>query len=58
MQGRVARSAVASVDAVERFVFFDGVADTFGTSGEPRELMEHFGLTAAHIVEAAMELLG
>ncbi len=35
-----------------------GVADTFGTSGDPRELMEHFGLTAAHIVEAARELLG
>lgn len=34
-----------------------GVADTFGTSGDPRELMEHFGLTAAHIVEAARELL-
>jgi len=35
-----------------------GVADTFGTSGEPAELMEHFGLTAAHIAAAARELLG
>lgn len=35
-----------------------GVADTFGTSGEPGELMEHFGLTAHHIVAAARELLG
>jgi transketolase len=35
-----------------------GVADVFGTSGEPAELMEHFGLTAAHIVAAAEELLG
>lgn len=34
-----------------------GVADVFGTSGEPRELMEHFGLTAAHIAAAARELL-
>lgn len=35
-----------------------GVADVFGTSGEPAELMEHFGLTARHISEAAAELLG
>jgi len=34
-----------------------GVADTFGTSGEPGELMEHFGLTATHIASAARELL-
>ena len=34
-----------------------GVADVFGTSGEPRELMEHFGLSASHIVAAAKELL-
>jgi transketolase len=34
-----------------------GVADMFGTSGEPAELMEHFGLTAAHIAAAARELL-
>lgn len=34
-----------------------GVADVFGTSGEPAELMEHFGLTAEHIVTAARELL-
>jgi transketolase len=35
-----------------------GVADVFGTSGEPAELMEHFGLTAKHIAAAARELLG
>lgn len=34
-----------------------GVADVFGTSGEPAELMEHFGLTAADIVSAAKELV-
>ncbi|MBN2847395.1 MAG: transketolase family protein [Coriobacteriia bacterium] len=34
-----------------------GVRDVFGTSGEPAELMEHFGLTAAHIAEAAREVL-
>lgn len=30
-----------------------GVRDTFGTSGEADELMEHFGLTAPAIAEAA-----
>lgn len=31
-----------------------GVQDVFGTSGEPDELMEYFGLSARHIVEAAL----
>lgn len=35
-----------------------GIADMFGTSGEPSELLEHFGLTAEHIKRAALELLG
>jgi len=35
-----------------------GVADVFGTSGEPAELMEHFGLTGNDIAAAARELLG
>lgn len=34
-----------------------GVRDVFGTSGEPAELMVHFGLTAADIAAAATELL-
>ncbi len=33
-----------------------GVRDVFGTSGDPEELMEYFGLTAADIVEAVHEL--
>ncbi|MBI5231544.1 MAG: transketolase family protein [Coriobacteriales bacterium] len=33
-----------------------GVRDVFGTSGEPRELLEHFGLTASDIARAAREL--
>jgi transketolase len=33
------------------------VADTFGTSGDPEELMAHFGLTTGDIVAAARELL-
>lgn len=32
---------------------FVGVRDTFGTSGEPEELAEHFGLTAPFIADAA-----
>ncbi len=35
-----------------------GVADVFGTSGEPAELMQHFGLTSADIAAAARELVG
>lgn len=34
-----------------------GIDDRFGTSGEPAELMEHFGLTAEHIAAAARELV-
>ncbi len=34
-----------------------GVADVFGTSGDPVELLEHFKLTAEHIAAAARELL-
>jgi transketolase len=34
-----------------------GVRDVFGTSGEPAELMEHFGLSAAHIADAARGVL-
>ncbi|MDO8880904.1 MAG: transketolase C-terminal domain-containing protein [Coriobacteriia bacterium] len=34
-----------------------GVRDVFGTSGEPAELMEHFGLSAPHIAEAARGVL-
>ncbi len=34
-----------------------GVRDVFGTSGEPEELMTHFGLTAHHVAEAARKVL-
>ena len=34
-----------------------GVRDVFGTSGEPAELMAHFGLTASDIAKAAREVL-
>jgi len=33
-----------------------GVADRFGTSGTPEELIEYFGLDAGSIVQAALEL--
>lgn len=35
-----------------------GIEDEFGESGEPDELMEHFELTAPHIVAAARKLTG
>ncbi len=34
-----------------------GMQDRFGESGEPQQLLEHFGLTAKHIVIAAHEIL-
>lgn len=34
-----------------------GVKDTFGESGKPHELMEKYGLTARHIVEAVQAAL-
>lgn len=35
-----------------------GVQDRFGESGDPHELLEHFGLTPKHIVVAVHELVG
>lgn len=34
-----------------------GMKDRFGESGEPNELLEHFGLTGAHIAMAVHEVL-
>lgn len=34
-----------------------GMTDRFGESGEPNQLLEHFGLTAPHIVDRARELV-
>lgn len=35
-----------------------GIDDRFGESGEPDELLDMFGLTAPHLVEAAKKLVG
>ncbi len=35
-----------------------GMQDRFGESGQPEELLEHFGLTAKHIALAAHEVVG
>ena len=35
-----------------------GMRDRFGESGEPDELLEHFGLTSVHIALAVHEVLG
>lgn len=34
-----------------------GIKDRFGESGQPEELLEHFGLTGKHIALAALEIL-
>jgi transketolase len=34
-----------------------GVADRFGVSGKPWELVQHFGLTAEHLAKKVMELM-
>jgi transketolase len=34
-----------------------GMVDRFGESGQPDELLEHFGLTGQHLVKRAQELL-
>ena len=33
-----------------------GMRDRFGESGQPEELLQHFGLTATHIAMAAHQL--
>lgn len=35
-----------------------GIQDQFGQSGSPDELLKHYGLDAAHIVDAARKMLG
>ncbi len=52
-------SAVAEVLGEQAPVPFArvGVRDVFGTSGEPAELMEHFGLSAPHIANAVRAVL-
>ena len=38
-------------------VEFIGVKDKFGQSGEPKELIEHYGMGASHIVAAVKKVL-
>ena len=52
--GAVAEALAATTPAPIEFV---GVRDRFGTSGEPEELAEAYGLTAPHIAEAARRVL-
>ncbi|HUV04313.1 MAG TPA: transketolase [Armatimonadota bacterium] len=55
--GNIIASAILS--QAQRPVAFDmvGVADRFGESGKPWELMQEFGLTAEHLAEKAREIL-
>ena len=36
---------------------FVGVQDTFGQSGKPTEIMEHYGMGVSHIKDAARRIL-
>lgn len=51
--------ATAVLAQTERPVAFDmvGVADRFGESGQPWELMQEFGLTGEHLAQRAREIL-
>lgn len=49
----VAELLARTVPTSQRFV---GVHDAFGQSGEPAELIEHYGMAAHHIVAAALEI--
>ncbi|HEY4516897.1 MAG TPA: transketolase C-terminal domain-containing protein [Candidatus Paceibacterota bacterium] len=37
---------------------FVGVQDRFGQSGEPKELIEYYGMSASHIVSAVKKIIG
>ena len=52
-------SAVAELLATTHPVPIEmvGIQDQWGQSGQPRELLEHYQLTAPHIVEAALRVL-
>jgi transketolase len=52
--GAVAEALAATIPCPIEFV---GVRDTFGASGEPDELAEHFGIGAKAIAEAARRVL-
>jgi transketolase len=52
--GAVAEALAATIPCPIEFV---GVRDTFGTSGEPEELADHFGISARFIAEAAVRAI-
>ena len=52
--GAVAECLVKNYPVPMEFI---GVQDRFGESGEPNELLKHFGLTAEFIVEAAKNVI-
>jgi transketolase len=50
----VARAVTGSYAVPMEFV---GIEDTYAQSGDPQKLLEHYGLTAKHILEAAQKVL-
>jgi transketolase len=53
-------SAIAELLAAEcpTPIEYIGMRDQFGQSGEPKELIEHYGMDVAHIVEAIQKAAG
>ena len=59
-RARVAVEA-ASTDFWAKYVGFDGEVigmNTFGASAPAPQLFEHFGITVAHVIEAAKRVVG
>lgn len=52
--GAVAEAVAATLPRPIEFV---GLKDTFGASGEPEELAQHFGIGASHIADAARRVV-
>jgi transketolase len=52
--GAVAEALAATIPCPIEFV---GVRDTFGASGEPEELADHFGISGRFIAEAAVRAI-
>jgi len=53
--GAVAEALAAELPTPIEFV---GVQDRFGQSGEPKELIEHYGMGVSHIIAAAKKVIG
>lgn len=53
--GSIAELLVRTLPTPQEFI---GIDDRFGESGEPNELIEHFGMGVSHIIDAAKRAIG